>query len=185
MLVYTSLLHADTNAISLAAEHIATEAVLKSSGVPYIILRNGWYTENYTASIPAALANGAFVGAAKDGKISSATREDYAEAAVAVLTGKGITGHTYELAGDHTYTLNDLAAEIFKQSGKEVPYKDLAAGEYAQLLKQVGLPEGFANAIADWDVSASKGALYGTETDLRDLIGRPTTPLATAVKAAL
>jgi len=158
---------------------------LKASGVPYTILRNGWYTENYTGSIGGALAGGAFIGSAGDGKISSAARADYAEAAVAVLTGTGHEGKTYELAGDEAYTLTDLAAEVSRQTGKTIPYKNLPQAEYAAALASFGLPEGFAMALAGWDIAASKGALFDDGRQFSSLIGRPTTPFATSVTNAL
>jgi NAD(P)H dehydrogenase (quinone) len=182
---YTSLLHADRSPISLGEEHRATEADLTASDADVTILRNGWYAENYTASIPAALANGAFIGSAGDGKLSLATRADYADAAVAALTGAGHEGKTYELAGDEVYTLSDLAAEISRQAGRDIPYKDLPQKAYAAILKQVGLPEFLAEGLAAWDMDASHGALFDDSHTLSALIGRPTTPLADAVKAAL
>ncbi|WP_321287193.1 SDR family oxidoreductase [uncultured Sunxiuqinia sp.] len=184
-IVYTSLLHADTSSLNLAAEHLATEDALKASGIAYSILRNGWYSENYTGSIAGALAGGAFVGSAGDGKISSATRADFAEAATVVLTGKGHEGNVYELAGDEAYTLTDLAAEISRQTGKDIPYKNLPEGEYAEVLKSFGLPEFFATAIASWDTGASKGDLFDDGKQLSKLLGRPTTSLADAVAQAL
>ena len=184
-IVYTSLLHADTSPLGLAEEHRATEAELKASGMPFTILRNGWYTENYTGSIPGALAAGAFIGSAGNGKISSVPRADYAEAALAVLTSEGHAGKTYELASDEAYTLSDLAAEISRQTGKTIPYKDLPEAEYAAALTGVGLPEGLAQAFAGYDVSASQGALFNDSHQLSALLGRPTTPLATAVADAL
>jgi NAD(P)H dehydrogenase (quinone) len=183
--VYTSLLHADTTPLSLADEHRQTEAELKASGIPYTILRNGWYTENYTASIPGALAGGAFVGSAGEGRISSATRADFADAAVAVLTTEGQEGQTYELAGDEAWTLSDLAAEVSRQTGREIPYRDLPEAEYADALKGFGMPEGFAQMIAGWDVGASQGALFDDSRQLSKLTGRPTTPLSAAVADAL
>lgn len=184
-IVYTSLLHADTSSLSLAAEHVETEEILKSSGIPYTILRNGWYTENYTASVPSALGAGAFIGSAGDGKISSAAREDYAEAAAVVLTCEGHVGKVYELAGDMAYTLKDLAAEISSQTGKDIPYNNLSEEEYAGVLNSFGLPEGLAQAIASWDVGASKGDLFDDGHVLSKLIGRPTTTLAEVVKKTL
>jgi len=184
-IVYTSLLHADTSSLSLAEEHLATEELLKSSGIPYTILRNGWYTENYTGSIPGAIGAGAFIGSAGDGKISSAAREDYAEAAAVVLTSEGHQGKLYELAGDQAYTLKDLAAEISLQTGKDIPYNNLTEEEYAGVLKTIGLPEGLAQSIASWDVGASKGDLFNDSQALSKLIGHPTTPLAETVKEAL
>lgn len=184
-IVYTSLLHADRSPLSLADEHRATEAELKASGMPVTILRNGWYTENYTASVPGAVVAGAFIGSAGDGRISSAARADYADAAVAVLTGQGHHGKTYELAGDHGYTLSDLAAEITRQTGKDIPYKDLPERDYAAALTGFGLPAPVAQAYASFDVGASKGALFDDGRALSRLIGRPTTPLSVVVASAL
>ncbi|TXM97825.1 NAD(P)H-binding protein, partial [Methylobacterium sp. WL122] len=148
-IVYTSILHADRSPISLAEEHRATEADLAASGIPATILRNGWYVENYTASIPPALANGAFVGSAGDGKLSLASRADYADAAVAVLTGQGHEGRTYELAGDDAVTLSDLAAELSKAAGRAIPYQNLPQDTYAGILKGAGIPDAFAEGLAD------------------------------------
>ena len=184
-IVYTSLLHADTSPLSLAGEHAATESALKASGIPFTILRNGWYTENYTGSIPGALAGGAFIGSAGEGRISSATRADYAEAAVAALTGAGHEGETYELAGDEAWTLGDLAAEISRQTGRTIPYRNLPEAEYAAALEGFGLPAALAQAIAGWDAGAAQDALFDDSRQLSRLIGRPTTPLPAAVADAL
>ena len=184
-IVYTSLLHADTSPLSLAVEHRDTEEVLRGSGLRYTILRNGWYTENYTGSIPVAVANGALVGSAGNGRISSAPRADYARAAVEIVTGEGHDGQIYELAGDESYTLAEFAAEISRQTGRDIPYQDLPEAEYANILRGAGLPEGLALAIAGWDVGASQGALYDNSKTLSTLIGCPTTPLGTVVARAL
>lgn len=184
-IVYTSLLHADVSALSLADEHRATEAFIKESGIPYTILRNGWYTENYTGSVAGALAGGAFIGSAGEGKIASAARADFADALVAVLTSADQAGKTYELAGDEYYTLSDLAAEISRQTGSEIPYKNLPEADYASVLTGFGLPAGLAQAIASFDVAAAGGALYSDSRQLSTLIGRPTTPLAASVAEAL
>ena len=184
--LYTSLLHADTSAITLLAnDHLATEADLKASGLPYTILRNGWYTENYTGSIAGALAGGAFLGSAGDAKISSAARADYAEATAIVLASAGHIGKTYELAGDHAYTLTDLAAEISRQTGKSIPYKNLPEAEYAAILTSFGLPAPMAQAYAAFDTGAAQGSLFDDGHQLSTLLGHPTTPLANSVAAAL
>ncbi|EOX0115315.1 SDR family oxidoreductase [Klebsiella pneumoniae] len=184
-IVYTSLLHADKSPLNLAPEHVQTEQALKNSGLDYTILRNGWYSENYTGSIAPALGLGAFYGSAGEGKISSAPREDYAEAAVVALTGQGHEGKTYELAGDEFYTLTDLAAEITAQSGKDIPYRNIPEADYAAALKNAGLPDGFAEAIASWDTGASQNALFDDSHVLSKLIGRKTTPIAVSVQKAL
>lgn len=185
LLAYTSILHAPTSPLALAAEHQQTEEALRASGLPHVLLRNGWYTENYAASIPPALQFGAVMGSAQQGRIASAARADYAAAAAAVLTRDGQAGKVYELAGDSAYTLAEFAAEIASQSGKAVVYKDLPPADYAAALEQAGLPKGFAELLADSDVGASKGGLYDDSHQLSQLIGRPTTLLSDVVKATL
>ncbi|MFT0875043.1 SDR family oxidoreductase [Rhodopseudomonas sp. G2_2311] len=186
LLAYTSLLHADTSPLGLAEEHRQTEAALKASGVPHALLRNGWYSENYAASIPAALAHGALLGSADGGRIASAARADYAEAAVRVLTAaEPQAGRIYELAGDPAYTLAEFAAELSKQSGKPVAYRDLPQADYEAALVGAGLPGPFAALLADSDAGAAKGALFDDSHTLSQLIGRPTTPIAATISAAL
>ncbi|MFA6400351.1 MAG: SDR family oxidoreductase [Salinivirgaceae bacterium] len=184
-IIYTSILHADSSPLSLAVEHLGTEVSLKESGVTYTILRNGWYTENYTGSAKGAIGAGAFIGNAGEGKISSAARADFAEAAAVVLAGKGHEGKTYELAGDEAYTLAELAAEISSQSGKTIPYNNLTETQYADILKSFGLPEGLAKMLANSDTGASKGGLFDDSHTLSTLIGRPTTQLAKMVADAI
>jgi len=186
LLVYTSVLSADRSPLGLAEEHRQTEAALRASGIPFVILRNGWYTENYAASIPSALAHGAFLGCAGDGRIASASRADYAAAAVSVLTsGEDPAGRVYELAGDDSYTLSQFTAEIARQSGKPVAYQNLPETDFKAILIGAGLPEGLAALLADSDTGASKGALFDGSRQLSRLIGRPTTAMAATIAAAL
>lgn len=184
-IAYTSLLHADTSPLGLHVEHVATEKALAESGIPFTLLRNGWYTENYLASAPPALEHGVFIGSAGDGKIASATRADYAAAAAKVIAEEGHAGKVYELAGDSAWTLSELAAELSKQSGKSVKYQNLSEADFSAALKSVGLPAGLAEMLADSDTGASKGGLFDDSHTLSALIGRPTTPLAESVKAIL
>lgn len=181
-IAYTSLLHANTSPLGLADEHVAAEKMLADSGIAYALLRNGWYTENYLASAPAALEHGVFIGAAGEGKIASATRADYAAVAARVISEDGHAGKIYELAGDEGWTLSQLAAELAKQSGKKVVYQNLSEADFAAALKGFGLPAGLADMLADSDVGASKGGLFDDSHTLSKLIGRPTTSLADSVK---
>jgi NAD(P)H dehydrogenase (quinone) len=174
LIAYTSLLNLDSSPLLLAKEHRDTEAALKSSGVPYVLLRNGWYTENYAASIAPSLAHNAFIGSASDGRISSAPRADYARAAAKVLLSEAQEGKIYELAGDQSYTLAEFAAEIARQSGKEVNYVNLPQADFAAALKGAGLPEGLADVLADSDIGASQGALYNDSQTLSRLLGHAT-----------
>lgn len=184
-IVYTSLLKADSSTLGLAGEHIGTEEVLKKSGIPHMILRNGWYTENYTESLQAVIGLGTLYGSSGDGKISSATRGDYAAAAATVLTSEGQEGKVYELAGDEAFTMSDYAAEISRQTGKDIPYVNLPESDYAQALINSGLPEGLAQFLASSHVSTEKGDLFDDGHQLSKLIGRPSTSLSEAISAAL
>ena len=184
-IVYTSLLRADTSTLSLAGEHLFTEKAIAASGIPYTFLRNGWYTENYATGVQGAVAHGALIGAAGEGRIAAAARADYADAAVAVLTGAGHKNAIYELAGDTAFTLADLAAEISRQTGRDIPFHNLAPAEYAAALAGAGVPAPFAEMLAGWDVEIAQGALFDDGRTLSKLIGHPTISLADAVKALI
>lgn len=184
-IVYTSILKGDTSPMILAADHIATEKTIAASGIPFTFLRNGWYIENYAGGFAHAIESGALIGASGEGKISGAARADYAEAIAVTAANDGHQNRVYELAGDTAFTLADLAAELARQSGKPVAFNNLPEDVYAGILMQIGLPEGFAKVLADSDVKAGQGALFDETRTLSKLIGRPTTPMAEVVKAAL
>ena len=185
LLAYTSMLRADTSPMELATEHRATEDALRESDLSVVLLRNGWYLENYTEQLDQALERGALVGSAGDGRISAAARADYAAAAAAVLTEDGHAGAAYELGGDEAFTMDDLTAEITRQSGTEVVYHDLPVEEYKEVLVEAGLPEPQAAVFADSDRGIAEGHLYTESDDLHRLIGRPTTSMEEAVADAL
>jgi NAD(P)H dehydrogenase (quinone) len=185
LIVYTSAPKADHTALLLAAEHRVTEEYIRASGVPFVFLRNSWYIENWTDQIATQLEHGAVLGAAGEGRVSGATRRDFGEAAAAVLTTDGHEGAVYELGGDHAFTLTEYAAELSKQSGKPVVYSDLPVDAYTKTLIGFGLPEPVAVVIADSDAGIVRGDLLSESGDLSRLLGRPTTPLATAIADAL
>lgn len=184
-IAYTSLLHANSSPLGLGVEHRATEALLQASGIPFALLRNGWYTENYAASIAPALTHHAFIGSAGEGRIASAARRDYADAAAEVISRDDQAGKIYELAGDDSYTLAEFAAEIARQSGEQVDYVNLSPAEFAAALKGAGLPDGLAEMLADSDKGASQGGLFDDSRSLSKLIGRATTPWQEVIKATL
>lgn len=187
LLAYTSLLRADTSPMELANEHKATEDYLRASGLPYVLLRHGWYTENRLASLDAALEHGVVLGAAGKGRIASAARADYAAAAAVVLSAELSTqaGRVYELAGDSAYTLGEYAAEIARQSGKPVVYRNLPEADYRAALEAAGLPPPFAAMLAESDAKTAGGSLDDDGRALSRLIGRPTTTLAETLRQAL
>lgn len=185
LLAYTSILNAQQSIMDLAFEHRDTEQLIKASGIPFVFLRNGWYSENYTAGIPSALQFNVLLGSAGEGKLSLAARADYAAAAAEVLVRENQQGKIYELAGDQAYTLADFARELSQQTGKHIPYNDLPKAEYQSILQSAGLPDWLADLLASSDASAAQGSLYDNSHTLSQLIGRPTTPLATSIKAAL
>ncbi len=184
-IVYTSILKGDASPMVLAEDHKGTEAYLKASGIAHTVLRNGWYTENYTGSLGGAVAHGAMVGSVGTGKVSAAARKDYAEAIAAVLVDPSKLGEIYELAGDEAFTLADMAAVVSEKSGKVIPYVSLPVADYAKVLEGFGLPAGFAFVLADSDDQASRGALFDDSHRLSKLIGRATTPMAETVVEAL
>ncbi|MFD8153746.1 NAD(P)H-binding protein [Streptomyces sp. NPDC059720] len=183
LLAYTSAPSGLTAA--LADDHRGTEKVLVESGVPYTLLRNGWYHENYTENLAPVLAHDAVVAAAGDGRVSSASRADYAAAAVAVLTGEGHENTAYELGGDTAWSFAEYAAELSRQTGKDIAYDAVSPEALVAVLTGAGVPEPFARILAGVDVSIEKGELVVPGGDLSRLIGRPTTPLSEAVAAAL
>ncbi|MYQ54870.1 MULTISPECIES: SDR family oxidoreductase [unclassified Streptomyces] len=184
-LAYTGVLGGPDADFLLAAEHKETERLILASGLPHTFLRNGWYTENYTANLAPVLAHGAVVGNAGDGRIASASRADFAAAAVAVLTGEGHLGAAYELSGDTAWSLDEYAAQVAAATGKEITYSRVPAAAHQEILVGAGVPEAFATILVDVDEAIGRGLLAGTSGDLARLIGRPTTPLADAVASAV
>ena len=184
-LAYTSLLRADTSPLGLAQEHRETEKLIQDSGITYTFLRNNWYSENYLAGVAHTIEIGTLFGAAQDGRISSASRIDYAEAAAKVLTSTGHENKTYELAGSESFSLSDLATFIGQAVNKDIIYQNLSAEEYTQGLTQAGLPAGLVDVIVDADIQTIQGAMYSDSKDLEQLIGHKTTSIQDAIKAAL
>jgi NAD(P)H dehydrogenase (quinone) len=183
LIAYTSIPRADTTSLLLAAEHRATEQALAESGVPHVVLRNGWYLENYTGQLPTYLEHG-IVGSAGTGRVSAATRADFAAAAAAVLTEEGHEGAVYELGGE-AFTMPELAAAVSAATGQEVTYTDVPVEQYTQILVGAGLPEPVAAVYADSDRGVADGELHVEVDDLTTLIGRAPTSLADAVAAAV
>jgi NAD(P)H dehydrogenase (quinone) len=182
LIAYTSITKADTSTLALADEHKATEELLAESGVPHVILRNGWYTENYTGQLATYLQHG-IVGAAGGGRVSAATRADFAEAAATVLAEDGHEGKVYELGGE-AFTMPELAATVSRTTGQDVAYTDVPVEQYTQILVGAGLPEPVAAVFADGDRGVADGELHVEADDLTRLIRRAPTPLADAVAAA-
>lgn len=181
LIAYTSILHADTSPLFLAEEHRDAEAALAESGVPFVLLRNGWYSEVYTWRLPLAFKHGVFMGAAGEGRISSAARADYARAAAAVLTGGNHAGRTYELAGDASFTLAELVAVVAEASGTSMTYQNMTPEAFRSAVLKAGAPEIVARILSDTDAGVAKGALFDEGGELARLIGRPTTPFQTTI----
>ncbi|WP_103343774.1 SDR family oxidoreductase [Amycolatopsis sp. CA-126428] len=184
-LVYTSILNADTTKMLMAADHKATEQVIRESGIPFTFLRNGWYTENYASTVAHAVEAGSFAGSATEGKLGGAPRVDYADAAVGVLTTEGHEGRTYELAADEPWSYVDFAAELSAATGKTITYQTVSAEQHQQILEDAGVPEGFAAILVDSDRGIDDGELASDTRDLSKLAGRPTTSLRESVARLL
>ena len=185
LLAYTSLWHADSSTLLTAVPHRLTEPVIRDSGMPYAFLRNNLYTDHYALAVRQAVKSGVFVGSAGAGRVASATRADYAAAAVAVLTGQGHENKAYELGGDDAWDYTELAAVLSKVAGHEITYQAISPAEHYQLLVAAGIPDVVANLFTDTYTAIADGQLAGTPGQLSALIGRPTTPLADAVTTML
>ncbi|ANH67434.1 SDR family oxidoreductase [Mitsuaria sp. 7] len=185
LVAYTSMLRADSSTLSLAREHHQTEEYLKRSGLAHVLLRNGWYFENTTAGLADAVTHGAIIGSSGQGRLASASREDYAGAAVEVLTQPGHAGKTYELVGDQSFSMTGFAEEVSRQAGRPVVYRDLAPTDFAAALLSWGLPQMIVDVVVDASVKSGHGELDDASRDLSRLLGRPTTSLADAVATAL
>ena len=185
LVAYTSITRADTSPLGLAVEHRATEEALAAAGLPTVLLRNSWYVENYTAQIPVQLEHGVVLGAAGEGRVSAATRADFAQAAAAVITADDQAGLVYELGADTAFTLGEYAAEVSSATSTPVAYRDLSVADYSAALVGAGLPEAYAEILAASDDGLKQGALLTESGDLSRLLGRPTTSLAQAVQVAL
>ncbi|MGB1237927.1 MAG: NAD(P)H-binding protein [Pseudomonadales bacterium] len=185
-LVYTSILKADSSPLILAQEHRETEAMIKTSGLIYTLLRNGWYSENYTSTLAGALDAGVLCSAAGQGKLHSAARADYAAAAAEVLRNSAQhRNKTYELAGSSGFTLQAYAALAADLSNSALDYREMNREEFSALLVQFGLPESFAAVLADAEIGIANGWLEEAGGELAALIGRATTPIESSIAAAL
>ncbi|SEC74598.1 NmrA family NAD(P)-binding protein [Streptomyces sp. TLI_105] len=186
-LAYTGILGGPDAGLVLAEEHKGTEQAILDSGLPYTFLRNGWYTENYTANLAPVLAHGAVVANAGEGRVASAARADYAAAAAVVLTGPldEHLGRAYELNGDVSWSFAEYAAEVARQSGQEITYSDVPAATHLEILVGAGVPQPFAEILVDIDEAVARGELAARGDDLARLIGRPTTPITETIKDAL
>lgn len=186
LLAYTSILNADRNPMQLAQEHRGTEQALAEGRVPYVLCRNGWYSENYLGSAPVAIQYGVLMSASGKGRLSTATRNDYAEGAAAlILRDDHQPGQAYELAGSTSFDKHEFAQMLTRLSGKPVAVEDLSEADYAASLLQAGLPEPFARILADSDAKSGEGWLFDDSRTLEKIIGRPTTPIEVTLQEAL
>ncbi|WP_406246382.1 SDR family oxidoreductase [Microbacterium sp. M] len=181
--VYTSAPKARTSALVLAPEHKATEELISASGLPSVILRNNWYTENYAGDAAQASETGVLAASVGDGRVASASRADYADAAAVVLLEDGHIGSVYELGGDVSWNFSDLASAISEVTGRPVEYTPLSTDEHAAALESAGLDAATIGFVTALDAGIRDGALAETDGTLARLIGRPTTPLAEGLRA--
>ena len=181
-LVYTSGLRASDSPSPIAASHAATEDAVRTSGIPFTLLRNGWYTENYAHSVPAVRASGVLLSSVGDGRVASATRQDFAQAIAAVVTSEGHRGQTYELSGDVAWSYDDLAAALGEVLGRDVVHRALSPEQHLQALLDAGVFEPMAQMAVGVDVGICAGAFAFTNGDLTHLLGRPTTTLVEGLR---
>jgi NAD(P)H dehydrogenase (quinone) len=183
-LVYTSAPRATTSALVLAPEHKATEEAIVASGLPATVLRNNWYNENYLATLDQARESGTVVSGTGAGRVASASRRDFAEAAAVVLTTDGHLGAVYELGGDLAWDFAELAVTIGEVLGRDVSYVAQTAEEQAAALAAAGLDAGTVGFVVALDGNIRDGLLGDVTGELSRLIGRATTPIAETLRSA-
>jgi NAD(P)H dehydrogenase (quinone) len=184
-IVYTSAPHADDTPLVLAPEHKGTEQRLVASGVPYTILRNNWYTENYGQTVAQAARTGVILGSAGEGRVASATRADYAAATAAALSTDGHENAVYELSGDTAWSFPEFAATLAGLLGRDVEYRSVSPEEHLAALVAAGVNEGTAGFVVALDGNIREGTLADATPELSRLAGRPSTPLADGLRALL
>ncbi|GLY26807.1 SDR family oxidoreductase [Kineosporia sp. NBRC 101731] len=176
-IAYTSAPHADDTVLLVAPDHAATENLIRASGLAYSILRNNWYHENYGAHLKNAEATGKLFSSAGTGRVASASRADYAQAAAIVLAGGDHDGRVYELSGDVAWTFADLASVMGEVLGRPVELVPLDRESHTAALTAAGIDPRFVGFLTQLDADIAEGALAEATADLSRLIGRPTTPL--------
>ncbi|MBF4606532.1 NmrA family NAD(P)-binding protein [Curtobacterium sp. VKM Ac-1393] len=182
-IIYTSVLDASRSTLVLAPEHKATEEAIAASGVPATILRNGWYTENYATALDIARQSGMLVASVGEGRVASASRRDFAEAAAVVALDDTTAGRVFELSGDTAWTHAELASVLTDLIGSPVRYRALSPDEHAEFLRGAGLDEDTVGFLVALDAGIRDDLLAHTSGELRALIGRPTTTLAAGLAA--
>ena len=184
-LVYTSVTKADSVDTVLTPEHRATERLIAESGLPHTILRNNLYAEVLVRQVVEASEKNEFVTGWGRGRIAAAARDDYAEGAAAVLLDPSRDAPVYELTGDTAVGGTELALIAETILDKPVSFATRTADQSEGEMALAGVPpEQRAFAIA-FDQDISKGAFGDVSGTLAGLLGRPTTPLVDAIRAAM
>ncbi|WP_462413659.1 SDR family oxidoreductase [Neobacillus sp. Marseille-QA0830] len=179
-IAYTSLANATESKNLMAPPHVATEAAIKKTGIPYSFLRNNWYLENEIGSIQGAIAGAPWVTSAVEGKVGWALQQDYADAAAAVLVGNGHENTVYELSGP-LLTQEELASALGSVLGKEIPVQQVSDEQYAEIMKGLGVPDFAIPIVVGIQESIRNGSLDVESNDFEKVLGRPVTPINEAM----
>lgn len=180
-IAYTSLANATNSTNLMAPPHVATEAAIIKTGIPYSFLRNNWYLENEMGSIQGAMAGAPWVTSAGSGKVGWATQQDYADAAAEVLVGNGHENKVYELSGP-LLTQEELVSALSTVLLKEIPVQQVNDETYAEVMKGLGLPDFVVSIVVGIQESIRNGSLEVESNDFEKLLGRPLTPLNIALE---
>lgn len=180
-IAYTSIANSKESTNVLASPHQATEEAILKTGIPYSFLRNNWYLENEIPSIQGVIAGAPWVTSAGNGKVGWALQQDYAEAAVEVLTGDGHENAIYELSGK-LLTQEELVSELGEVLGKEISVQQVDDNTYADIMKGAGLPDFLIPLLVGIQKSIREGTLDVESNDFKKLLGRPALPVNEGLK---
>lgn len=187
-ILYTSMPQPDDSLVTFAPDHLGTEEAIKATGIPYTILRDGWYAENLFMSLPHALETGSWYTSTGEGRIAHITRADTAAAIAGAVLKAGNESKTYTLTGTKSRTAEEIAAIVSAATGKPLKVVHVTDAQLAEGLKAAGLPEGFIPTIVSFDANTREGKIASVTSDAETLSGRKPTSFedfVAASKAAL
>ena len=183
-ILYTSMPQPDDSLVTFAPDHLGTEEAIKATGIPYTILRDGWYAENLFMSLPHALETGAWYTATGEGRIAHITRADTAAALAGALLKAGDESRTYTLTGTKSRTAEEIAAVVSEATDKPLKVVHVTDAQLAEGLKAAGLPEGFIPTIVSFDANTREGKIAAVTGDAEALAGRKPTSFEDFVAAS-
>lgn len=150
-------------------------AWLSSNAPEWAVLRPSWFMQNFSENqhLAPIRDEAAIYTATQDGRVGFIDAEDIAACATALLLAPEIESTDHILTGPEAVSYDTVAATMSRYLGKKVTHKRLSVQELAERFQSLGLPDGYANVLADMDDSVAKGEEDRTTESVYNIIGRP------------